>query len=99
MWSKTNLIIGVLLVLLFAFWYYNYNSLKKEVTMLRNNNTVLKEQIINKDKAAQYRQEEYQKLEIQYNELNQQMEELNDKESVDWLSTNIPNNVDNTIPY
>lgn len=99
MWSKTNLIIGVLLALLVAFWYYSYNSLKKEVMTLRSDNTVLKEQIVNKDKAAQYRQEEYQKLEDQYNQLNQQMEELNDKDSVDWLSTHIPANVDNTIPY
>lgn len=99
MWSKANIIAGVLIIGLLMFWYFSYNNLKKEVMTLRNDNKIYKEQIINKDKAALYRQEEYQLLEDKYKQLNQQMEELNDKDSTDWLNAGIPGTVDNTIPY
>lgn len=49
--------------------------------------------------AALLREEQYRKIEEDYNNLNQQVEELKDEESVNWLDAHIPVNVDNTIPF
>lgn len=93
-------IIAFLVVFLFVTFILIQNkNLKLKNLALESDISVLKDQIINKDKAALYRQEKYQQLEEEYNQLNQQMEELNDKESISWLDTTIPSTVDNTIPY
>lgn len=89
----------VVVFVLVTFVLIQNKNLKAKNLALESDVATLKEQIMNKDKAALYRQEKYQQLEEEYNQLNQQMEELNDKESINWLDTIIPNNVDNTIPY
>lgn len=94
-----NLVTVSLLIIGFIFWVYSYAKLKEENTNLRADNLALREQVKAKEEAAQLRQEEYQKLETVYNQLNQQVEEIKDEDSKNWLDSGIPPAVDNTIPY
>lgn len=94
-----NLVTVSLLIIGFIFWVYSYAKLKEEVINLRADNLALQEQVKAKEEAAQLRQEEYQKLETVYNQLNQQVEEIKDEDSKNWLDGGIPPAVDNTIPY
>ena len=94
-----NLVTVSLLIIGFIFWVYSYAKLKEEVINLRADNLALREQVKAKEEAAQLRQEEYQKLETVYHQLNQQVEEIKDEDSKNWLDSGIPPAVDNTIPY
>ena len=94
-----NIITGVLLLLLAIFWIVSYAKLKEENIVLKSDNAVLQSQIKNIQEAAAQREVEYQKIEADYNKLNEQMEELKDEESINWLDGAIPNAVDDTIPY
>lgn len=94
-----NLVTVSLLIIGFIFWVYSYAKLKEEVINLRADNLALREQVKAKEEAARLRQEEYQKLETVYNQLNQQVEEIKDEDSKNWLDSGIPPAVDNTIPY
>lgn len=94
-----NLITTSLLILGFIFWVYSYAKLKEEVINLKADNLALRDQIKAKEEAAKLRQEEYQKLETEYNQLNQQLEDIKDEAGIHWLNDSIPDSVDNTIPY
>lgn len=94
-----NIVSLTLIVVLLFFWAYSYARLKGEVKALEADNKFLTDQMKVKDEASKIRQEEYQKLEDNYKELNQQLEDIKDEDSKNWLSGSIPTNVDNTIPY
>ena len=94
-----NIVSLIIMVVLVFFWAYSYTRLKGEVKALEADNKFLTDRMKVKDEASKIRQEEYQKLEDNYKELNQQLEDIKDEDSKNWLSGNIPTNVDNTIPY
>lgn len=94
-----NIVSLIIIVVLVFFWAYSYIRLKGEVKALEADNKFLTDRMKVKDEASKIRQEEYQKLEDNYKELNQQLEDIKDEDSKNWLSGSIPTNVDNTIPY
>lgn len=94
-----NIITVALVILCFIFWAYSYANLKAENSNLKTDNDTLRGQITTIQEAALLRQAEYEKIEIEYNKLNNNLEELKDDESKTWLNGSIPVTVDNTIPY
>lgn len=94
-----TLVATILLIIAAIFWIYNYLKLKEENIVLKSNNLVLQKQINTIQEASALREVEYQKIETDYNKLNEKLEGLKDEESNTWLNQNIPAAVDDTIPY
>lgn len=94
-----TLVAVILLIITAIFWISSYLKLKEENIVLKSDNLILQEQINKIQEAATLREAEYQKIETNYNKLNEQLEELKDEESKAWLNQSIPSTVDNTIPY
>lgn len=94
-----TLVAVILLIITAIFWISSYLKLKEENIVLKSDNLILHKQINKIQEAATLREAEYQKIETDYNKLNEKLEELKDEESNIWLNQNIPAAVDDTIPY
>jgi capsular polysaccharide biosynthesis protein len=93
------IIIALLGYLIGGFYYIRSNSLKESNQILANNLDLALSQNKAIREAAQIRDQEYREIEAKAENLDKLLEDLKDEKSISWLDSNIPADVDNTIPY
>lgn len=101
---KRIIVIVILVVALAAtsasFILANQNKqLKRSNADLTSNIELLQNNLNNIKEAAKARENKYNEIQKEAQELNKKIEELKDAKSLEWLDSVIPEPVDNTIPY
>ena len=92
------MVIMILMAIITFLWNKNKEQ-KQCIEDLRSNLSIMTENISRVKEAAKEREEKYREIQKNADDLNKQLEELKDAQSLEWLDSVIPEPVDVTIPY